>query len=104
MKTEERILEEADKFVALAQGRIKGLEAALAEAQQRSAKKKSELEAARQALTRRANFQFKRDGDYQCPKCGIQRGIQAAMTPRPGQRRLDLFQCDTCGFDLDVPH
>ena len=69
MKTEECIREEADKFVALAQGRIKRLEADLAEAQQRSAKIKAELEAARQALSR-ANFQLKRDGDYQCPKCG----------------------------------
>jgi hypothetical protein len=50
------------------------------------------------------NFQVKRDADYQCPKCGILLGVQAAMTPRPGERRLDRFQCDTCGFDMDVRH
>jgi hypothetical protein len=31
-------------------------------------------------------------------------GVQAAMTPRPGKPRLDLFKCDTCRFDVDVRH
>jgi hypothetical protein len=28
--------------------------------------------------------------------------VQAAMTGRPGEHRLDRLQCDTCGFDMDV--
>jgi predicted RNA-binding Zn-ribbon protein involved in translation (DUF1610 family) len=50
-----------------------------------------------------ANLRIRSDGDLQCPRCGILSGVQAAMTCRPGQPTLDLFQCDTCGFDMDVP-
>ena len=104
MKTEDRIRELADEFVAQAQARATRLQAELVDAHQRVEKIKAELDAARRAPQRLANFQVKRDGDYQCPKCGILHGVQAAMTGRPGEHRLGRFQCDTCGFDMDVGH
>ena len=103
METEDRIRELAEEFVAQAQARVTRLQAELVDAHQRVEKLKAELDAARWAPKRLANFQVKRDGDYQCPKC-ILHGVQAAMTGRPGERRLDRFQCDTCRFDMDVRH
>src|SRR6516225_11308094 len=104
MKTEDRIRELAEEFVAQAQARATRLQAELVDAHQRVEKIKAELDAARRAPQRLVNFQVKRDADYQCPKCGILLGVQAAMTPRPGLPRLDVFQCDTCGFNMDVCH
>jgi hypothetical protein len=49
------------------------------------------------------SFRIRSDGDLQCPRCGILSGVQAALTCRPGQPTLDLFQCDTCGISMDVP-
>jgi len=104
METEDRIRELAEEFVAQAQARVTRLQAELVDAHQRIEKIKAELDAARQAPQRLANFQVKRDGDYQCPKCGILHGVQAAMTGSPGEHRLGRFQCDTCRFDMDVRH
>ena len=74
MKTEDRIRELADEFVAQAQARATRLQAELVDAHQRITKIKAELDAARQAPQRLANFQVKRDGDYQCPKCMLPGG------------------------------
>jgi ribosome-interacting GTPase 1 len=104
MKTEDRIREIAEEFVAQSQAKAARLKAELMRAQQRVAKLTAELNAARLAPRHLQNFQIMRDGDYQCPRCGIERGIQAVLTCRPGQPRLDLFECGTCGFEMDVQH
>jgi predicted RNA-binding Zn-ribbon protein involved in translation (DUF1610 family) len=104
MKTESRIRAIAEDFVAQSHANVARLKTELIEAQQRVAKLTAELNTARLAPKRLTSFQIRRDGDYQCPRCGIQRGIQAALTCRPGQHRLDLFACDTCGFEMDVQH
>ena len=104
MTTEERIRQVAEEIVAQSQAKAARLREDLFEAQRRATQLAAELEATKLAPQRLKNFQIRRDGDYQCPQCGIVRGVQAAMTPRPGQPRLDLFECDTCGFDMDVQH
>jgi predicted RNA-binding Zn-ribbon protein involved in translation (DUF1610 family) len=104
MTTEERVREVAEQFAAQFQANATRIGAELLQARQRVTKLEADLEATKLAPKRLDTFQIRRDGDYQCPKCGILRGAQAAMTPRPGKPRLDLFQCDTCGFDMDVPH
>jgi predicted RNA-binding Zn-ribbon protein involved in translation (DUF1610 family) len=103
-KVEDRIREIAEALVEQSQAKADRLKAELIEAQQGVRKLTAELNAARLAPKRLQDFQIKRDVDYQCPRCGIQRGIQVAMTCRPGQQRLELFQCDTCGFKMDVQH
>jgi transcription initiation factor IIE alpha subunit len=103
-KVEDRIREIAEALVEQSQAKADRLKAELIEAQQGVRKLTAELNAARLAPKHLQGFQIKRDADYQCPRCAIQRGIQAAMTCRPGQHRLDLFQCETCGLEIDVRH
>lgn len=104
-KVEDRIREIAEALVEQSQAKADRLKAELIEAQQGIRKLTAELNAARLAPKRLQDFQIRRDMDYQCPRCGIQHGIQAAMTCRPpGQHRIDLFQCDTCRFEMDVQH
>jgi hypothetical protein len=102
--TEKRIRQVAEEFVAQSQAKAARLRADLFEAQRRVAQLVAELEAMKLTPQRLMSFQIRRDGDYQCPQCGIARGMQSAMTPRPGQPKLDLFECDTCGFGMDVQH
>ena len=103
-KVEDRIREIAEAFVEQSAAKADRLKTELMEAQQRVAKLTAELNAARLAPKRLQDFQIKRDVDSLCPSCGIQRRIQAAMTCESGQHRLDLFQSDTCGFEMDVQH
>jgi ribosome-interacting GTPase 1 len=104
MTTEERIRQIAEQYVAQTQANVGRLRAELEEARQRVVRLEAELRGTQLAPQRLTTFQIKRDGDYQCPRCGIERGEQAAMTPRPGNPRLDLFECDTCGFEMEVQH
>ena len=103
MMPEDRIRTLAEEFAAQSQSQARRLKAELLEAQQRLSEIKAKLDATNLAFTCLVNFRIRSDGDLQCPRCGILIGVQAAMTCRPGQPTLDLFQCDTCGFDMDVP-
>jgi len=71
MKTEDRIRELADEFVAQAQARATRLQAELVDAHQRVEKIKAELDAARRAPQRLANFQVKRDADWTRRMAGL---------------------------------
>jgi hypothetical protein len=104
MKTEHRIRAIAEDLVEHSYLKTARLIAELIEAQQRVEQLTAELKAAKQAPKHLTDFQIRHNGDYQCPRCGIQRGVQASMTFRQGQHRLDLLQCDTCGFDMDVQY
>jgi ribosome-interacting GTPase 1 len=104
MTTEERIRQVAEQLVAQTQANVGRLRSDLEEARQRVTRLEAELRGTQLAPQRLSTFQVKRDGDYQCPECGIKRGEQSAMTPRPGNPRLDLFECATCRFEIDVQH
>ena len=103
MKTEDRIWAVAEEFAAQFQAKATRLRTDLMKARQRVAELEAEFDASMQAFKRLADFQVKREGEYQCARCGIFRGAQAAMKGRPGRHQLDLFKCDTCGFEMEAP-
>jgi predicted RNA-binding Zn-ribbon protein involved in translation (DUF1610 family) len=104
MTAEERIRTLAEDFAAQSQSRARQLHAELLEAQQRVLDIKANLDAANLSFKRLANFNVGSNGDYFCPRCGIMKGIRVTMTCRPGRPRLDLFECNSCGFEMDVAH
>ena len=65
------------------------------------AKKEAALGAARLAPKRLANFVVQLQGDYQCPRCWIEREARAPLHPVGGGTPThDKFRCGTC--DLEV--
>jgi hypothetical protein len=104
MNIEDRIKMLAEEFAAQSQSQASHLKAQLLDAERKVAEIKAKLDATKLAFKRLANFQVIRGLHYQCARCGVFDGLQADMTPRPGRHRLDLFQCDTCRFEMEVPH
>ena len=66
------------------------------------AQARASRDAARGAVKRLADFQVQIRGNYQCPRCWIEHGIQSNLRSVPSTTYDDIFRCRECGSDFDV--
>lgn len=93
----------AGQIVARQQSRATEIKGELARIENKKAQLQAELEATHLALDRLANFKVKIGGDFQCPACGIERGIQSALRPMGGGTgRVDFFRCHACNLEFST--
>lgn len=62
----------------------------------RRAQIEAELEAANSAHDRLANFAVEIGGDYQCPRCWIERETRSALQALSAGAGEDRFRCRVC--------
>jgi len=52
------------------------------------------------AVRRLRDFNWKLGGDYQCPRCWVDRGAPAPLVPQPSDDDCDRFKCRVCDYEL----
>src|SRR5262249_47081075 len=90
------VAKEVQRRWADVQQELRGMQARMAQMQ-------TELQTAKLASQRALNFEFKVDGQYQCPRCWVLDGVKSNIPPIPGGDRDDRFVCRTCFCEIAVP-
>lgn len=103
MSVEDEINKAADQIARTARIKLQRLEDDIREAENHLARMQDERAEASDAPDRRATFQAKIGNDYQCPKCSIEKGRQAVLSPRPSETSDDKFACTHCGYEIISP-
>ena len=84
-----QMAEESQQRAATLQAKLQEIEAQRTEVQ-------AELDAAKLARQRLANFQVQIGLNFQCPQCWIYNGVQSSLRPIPSGTGEDVFRCDIC--------
>jgi hypothetical protein len=61
----------------------------------------AQINSARRVSDRLGTYETTIDGNYQCPKCWIDRGEKAVLKPISSASDIDLFRCSQCGQQID---
>lgn len=98
----------AANLAAEAKARVSDLHDELKEMERRKIEIEAELNTARLSDKRLAHFQVAVRGTHQCPRCGIDRGIQSnLLTVAHGVDATNsfgkLFRCGVCEYEIVVP-
>jgi hypothetical protein len=103
MGIDDKLHQAAVKKAMDMQSRLAALDREEAEIDARKAQIHAERNAISRAPDRLANFSVKVGANYQCPHCWIEHERQSVLSPIPSKTSADLFRCDTCHLELEIP-
>lgn len=97
-----QLTEIAEGYAQRAQQRVPELEHQIAEIEAKLVQARTEREAASRAAQRLADYPVKIGVEYFCPRCWIDHGRRAALSPIPSDTNNDLLRCHVCHLDIEI--
>jgi hypothetical protein len=91
--------EVAQQIAEGAQANIVRLDQRLADIEKQKAEIEAQIQDARGALKRAADFPVKLGADYLCPVCWTDDAVTSTLRNVPSPDRRDIYRCNICHFE-----
>jgi hypothetical protein len=103
MDAETVLTNEAAKVAERLQSTARALEPELLQIEKRKIEIDATLHVAHLSRKRLLDFRVRRETNFQCPRCWIEREAPTALTQIPGTASDVILRCHFCGADYVIP-